>query len=480
MSSFILSSKQVYEVEKNIKPSFDLMNNAGKLSAKYINKNLPKKNILVLCGTGGNGGDGFITGNELKKYKWNVTISIIGDIEKITGDSLKAYKKLKIKNTNFNDINLDNIDYVIDAIFGIGLNRNLDNEYIKTIEKINNKKLPVIALDIPSGVNSDNGTISNATFNCFLTLTYSAYKLGHYLLPSAEKCGKIVLLDIGIPKPLIKNTKPVINLNSPSIWKDKIVWPKVNDHKYSRGCIVIIGGPKEMTGAARLAAKAAQRAGSGIVILACDKNSSDIYYRTLTSQIVKSYRNIPELKNIIKDKRINSVVIGPGLGINNKNVVKNVLKHSNNIIIDADAITCFQNDIKSFKDLIRNKTVILTPHEGEFKKLFPNIKGNLVDKAIYAAKKLNSIIVLKSANTIIASQNNHVILNKYGSRWLATAGSGDVLAGIIGALLSNGMDAFHAAAFGVWIHSSAGIYFGPGLIAEDISDLIPKIYKKIY
>ena len=289
-----------------------------------------------------------------------------------------------------------------------------------------------------------------------------------------------MLLDIGIPKPLIKNTKPVINLNSPSIWKDKIVWPKVNDHKYSRGCIVIIGGPKEMTGAARLAAKAAQRAGSGIVILACDKNSSDIYYRTLTSQIVKSYRNIPELKNIIKDKRINSVVIGPGLGINNKNVVKNVLKHSNNIIIDADAITCFQNDIKSFKDLIRNKTVILTPHEGEFKKLFPNIKGNLVDKAIYAAKKLNSIIVLKSANTIIASQNNHVIINKYGSKWLATAGSGDVLAGIIGALVSNGMDAFHAAAFGVWIHSSAGIYFGPGLIAEDISDLIPKIYKKIY
>ena len=482
MNTQLLNKQNIYKIEKKITPSYKLMNNAGKLSAKYINQNFKKKNILILCGTGGNGGDGYVLAEELyKTFKWNVIISIIGNLNKIKGDTKKAFKNLSLKSTNFENIKLEKIDYVVDAFFGIGLSRNIKNKNLQILKKINSTKIPIIALDIPSGVESDTGKILGFALDCTLTLTFSFYKIGQFLLPGAKKCGKIILLDIGIPKSKVKNITPNIRINSKSIWSNKIMWPSEDDNKYSRGYTLIIGGPKEMTGASRLAAHAAQRTGSGIVVLACNKSSADIYYKTLTSQIVKKYSSNNELNKIISDKRIDSIIIGPGLGANqsSKRKVINLLKLNKNIIIDADAISCFKNDLLTFKKIIKNKNVIITPHEGELKNIFPNLKGSLLEKAIFASKTLNTIVVLKSSTTVIASPNKNIIINKFGSKWLSTAGSGDVLAGILGALTSNKMEPFYAAAFGVWLHSAAEKEFGPGLIAEDIPDIIPIIFKKL-
>ncbi len=483
MNSQLFYRETVYTAEKKVKNTFELMNKAGKLSAKYINDKIPKKKILVLCGIGGNGGDGFILAQELKsKYKWQVIVSLVDSENKIEGDAKKAFKKLKIKPTKIKEINLNQIGYVIDAIFGIGLSRIIKDKYFDIIQKINISKLPVISLDIPSGIDSNTGDVLGITFNSFLTLTYSVYKVGQFLAPGRHHCGKVALVDIGLSKSSLQNTNYSIYLNSKKIWLKSIIWPKNNDHKYSRGYTLIIGGPRGMTGAARLAAIAAQRTGSGIVVLACKKDSADIYYKTLTSQIVKSYKNIKELQNIIKDPRINSVVIGPGLGQNSltKTLIKNVILLSKNIIIDADAISCFKNDLNYLKNIVKTKNIIMTPHEGEYNKLFPNKKGSLIDKALFAAKELNIVIVLKSSTTVIASPENRVVVNEDSSKWLATAGSGDVLAGIIGALVSNKMSSFLAASYGVWLHSKAGQKFGPGLISDDIPNLIPKILNNLY
>ena len=482
MQNQLVNKDTIRKLEKKIIPSFSLMKKAGKKSAEYINDHFKKKDILIICGTGGNGGDGFILGQELyKKYKWKVQISIIGNVKDIQGDALKAFKKLSLKVLDFKKINLKKIDYIVDAIYGIGLSRPIKNNSLETLQIIHKTKIPVIALDIPSGVDCDDGSILGFALNCLITLTFSYPKIGQFLLPGSIKCGKIVVLNIGISNNSVNKFIPNIYLNSKSLWVDKINWPKENDHKYSRGYTLVIGGPKEMTGASRLTAISAHRAGSGIVALAADNNSKDIYYKTLLSQIVKNYKNKKEFNSILSDHRIDVIIIGPGLKPNNssKIKIKDIVKTNKKIILDAGAITCFKNDTKNFTKLIQNKDVIITPHEGEFKILFPRLKGSLVDKAIYAAKKLNSIVVLKGATTIIASPDKKVIINQHGSKWLSTAGSGDVLAGLIGGLISNKMEIFYAAACATWIHKEAGIILGPGLIADDIPDILPKIIKKI-
>ena len=236
-----------------------------------------------------------------------------------------------------------------------------------------------------------------------------------------------------------------------------------------------------MTGASRLAAISAQRVGSGIVALATEKEAENIYFISLTSQLVKTYKNIKEYNTIINEPRIDSIVIGPGLDISNKSIlkIKSALKTNKRIILDAGALSCFKNKLEMLVKILSGKDVIITPHEGELISILPNLSGSLIDKALKAAKILNTIVVLKGATTVIASPNNKALVNTAGAKWLATAGSGDVLAGIIGGLLSNKMDTFYAAAYAVWLHSEAGKHLGPALVAEDIPKILPKILKTI-
>ena len=477
----IINKSTTQNIENTATNSFNLMIKAGRLVAKNIISNYSKRKTLILCGIGGNGGDGFITAQELANKGWDIEVIIIGNKNKIKQDSLKALKKLKLKILALNDVDIDKIELFVDAIYGIGLTRKIIEKEISILKIIDKHPAPIIAIDIPSGIKCDTGEILGFAPMCEVTITFSALKIGHILLPGSKKSNNVKVVDIGVSKKLLTQVASRIYINDKNQWLDDINWPKNNDHKYSRGYCLIIGGPKNLTGASRLAAISAQRVGSGIVCLASEKEAENIYFSSLTSQIVKSYKNIKEFYSIVNEPRIDSIVIGPGLSANNSSIikVKSILKTSKRIVLDAGAICCFKGKLDILIKLLNHKDVIITPHEGELQTIFPNLKGNCIDKAITAAKILNTIIVLKGATTIIASPNNKVIVNPAGAKWLSTAGSGDVLAGIIGGLLSNKMRSISAAAYGVWLHSEVGKYIGPGLIADDIPLYIPKIFKKL-
>jgi hydroxyethylthiazole kinase-like uncharacterized protein yjeF len=482
LDSYIIANKlSTVNIENSFKNSFNLMLKAGKLAAKTIDSLYSKRKTLILCGVGGNGGDGFIIAQELFNKGWDIQVSIIGDKNKIKGDSLRALNKLKLKIFSFNEINLDKPKLFIDAIYGIGFSRKVNKKECIILNIIDKHPAPVIAIDIPSGIDCNNGKILGFAAYCDLTITFSTLKTGHILLPGSEKINKIKILDIGISKNIINKIEPNVKINNKNEWVKEIVWPKIDDHKYSRGYSLIIGGPKNMTGASRLAAMSAQRAGSGIVALATEKEAAEIYFISLTSQLVKTYKNLKEFNAIINESRIDSIVIGPGLDVSSKSIlkIKSALKTNKRIVLDAGAISCFKNKLEMLIKILSGKEVILTPHEGELKSILPDLSGSLISKALKAAKILNTIVVLKGATTVIASPNNKAFVNTAGAKWLATAGSGDVLAGIIGGLLSNKMKTFYAAAYGVWLHSEAGKYLGPGLIAEDIPKILPKILKNI-
>ena len=480
-NSLILNRSSSYAVEQTKSNSFKLMLNAGKKIARQICSNYKKRKTLIICGVGGNGGDGFITAKELLNKNWEIDLVIIGNKSNIKGDSLKALNELKVTPLKFEDINLNEIELFVDALFGLGLSRNIDKETSKVLSTIDKHNAPIVAIDIPSGVDSNTGEILGYAAYCELVITFTSLKYGHILLPGYEKYKKIKVENIGITKSALKKIYPKININNKNYWTKDIKWPKMNDHKYSRGFSLVVGGPKNMTGAARLAAQSAQRTGSGIVCLAAEKDAEQIYFITLTSQIVKSYKNIEDFKTIIDDTRIDSILIGPGLSENKNSAlkIKSILETNKSVVLDAGAISCFRGKINTLKKIISGKKVVITPHEGELKAIMPELKGNLIDKALKASAELNCIVVLKGATTIIAGPDNKALVNPAGAKWLSTAGSGDVLAGIICGLLSNKMEIFKASAFGVWLHSEIGNYLGPGLVAEDLPPNINKVYKNL-
>ena len=475
----IINEIEKIYIEKKSFKSYDLMEIAGKSIAQYIDKNFHKKDILFICGKGGNGGDGLIAARILKDKGWKITIFVPYNKNELSKNTTIAFNRLKIKPKLFGNLNIKKYGLIVDALFGVGITRNIIGKNKLLIEAINSSLVPIISIDIPSGINSDTGEVMGVASKCKKTLTFSKYKIGNVLLPGYKYCGKTEIIDIGINDSYFRNLSPDISLNNFTIWKNTILSPKIDDNKYTRGYTLVIGGPKSMTGAARLCAKAAQKTGSGIVVVAVNKNSEDIYYSSLTTQIVKSYRNIAELKIILNDPRINSVVVGPGLGTGVKsiNIMKCIFATKRRIVIDADAITSFKNKFNLLKKLSSESEVIYTPHEGELFSLLPNITGNILEKCITAGKKLDSTIVLKSPNTVVYNKHK-IVISEPGSKWLATAGSGDVLSGIIGALLAMGKNPFTAAGLGVLIHSEAGKIGGPGLTAETLIDQLPQVLKK--
>lgn len=261
--------------------------------------------------------------------------------------------------------------------------------------------------------------------------------------------------------------------NDPSLWLSKMPTLRQDGHKYGRGCAVVFGG-EHMTGAARLAAMASMRIGAGLCVLSAPKASVPVYATTLPAHII--VEEFHDVKEALADERRNAVVIGPGLGKGRKRVVLEVAHAGRPAVLDADALTQFEDDPENFlKEISSN--FVLTPHEGEFLRLFPKIKGDRVDRAAAAAEAAECTVVLKGAETVIASPGEKPVVNTIDAPMLATAGSGDVLAGMIGGLLAQGMDSFAAACAAVHIHSLAGRAFGQGLVASDLPDMIPSVLK---
>mgnify|MGYP001028069399 CR=1 FL=1 len=487
MTEYILSNEEMAQADQititSGISSIQLMENAG----KAVFKNLPTKNInrvLILAGPGNNGGDGFVVARLLIEIGTQVDVYFFS--------SKKISKDCEINKNRIDDhIIIDEITdfsqyaYVVDALFGTGFTRRIPKVLENLFFKIKKNKIPVYAVDIPSGINGNSSKIDGDCLQCSKTITFFNKKKCHYLYPGKRFCGEVIVEDIGISKEIFKTVNPKIKNNNPDLWIKEFPFPSSADHKYSRGLLVINSGPIYKTGAARLAGRSAMRVGAGAVKLICDEEAAKVLEPQISVELISVVKEKNEIQKIFKDKKVSSVLVGPGNGINDETKTRTLmaLAFVDHVVIDADAITCFEDNPKElFIDTYSH--TILTPHEGEFRRLFGEKIASIEDKVVRtveASKIAGSIIVLKGSDTVIADPEGNVVINSSEAPYLATAGSGDVLAGIIASLAGKKkMNAFNAACAGTWIHSKLGELIGPGLIAEDLIDNIPLVIKKLY
>jgi ADP-dependent NAD(P)H-hydrate dehydratase / NAD(P)H-hydrate epimerase len=422
---------------------------------------------------------------------------------------------------------LKSADLAIDALFGAGLNRPLDGQAAELVLRLHfsgSRVLPlrIISVDVPSGLSGDLGDVPGEKderlvvhLRCVVadkTVTFFRRKAGHLLMPGRAYCGQIILADIGMPVEVLRELEPRFWMNEPGVWRDRLPLPErtswLEVHKYIRGHAVVVSGPAFQSGAARLAARGALRMGAGLVTVLSPPAALPENAAHLTAIMLKPFRDARDLAEILEDKRKNAVLIGPGCGVgeDTRELVLAALKSDGAVVLDADALTSFAENGDASNETVnfgftgaaikhavspaqlfaairakgRFPDVVLTPHEGEFKRLFPDLKGSKLDRALAAAMRSGAVIVLKGPDTVIAVPPEYVheraaaAINSNAPPWLATAGSGDVLAGFITGLLAQGMPAFEAACAAVWLHGECANKFGIGLIAEDLPEVLPK------
>ena len=362
----------------------------------------------------------------------------------------------------------------MDALFGAGLSRPLEGEARHFADWSARFRSSVVAIDVPSGLHGDTGSgFDSHTVHAALTVTFFRKKPAHVLMPARVLCGEVVVADIGIPGTALSGSK--LFENGPALWA--YPWPKADGHKYARGHCVVVSGPAHATGAARLAARGALRIGAGLVSVASPPDAVAINAAALTAIMVKPFSGAAGLAELLKDKRLNSVVIGPGCGVGRatQELVAAVLAGEAAVVLDADALTSFQDDPAALFRLLRQPAV-LTPHEGEFERLFKGVLAksqNKIEAARAAAAMAGCTVLLKGADTVIAAPDGRATVNSNAPPALATAGSGDVLAGFIGGLMAQRLDPYRAACAAAWLHGEAAFRFGPGLIAEDLPEMLP-------
>lgn len=447
-------------------PADQLMEAAGRAVFTEITKRWQPRPVLVLCGPGKNGGDGFVIARLLKDAGWPVRVACVdkggNDVLPLAPDLLKEG------------------DLIVDALFGAGLTRPLEGSVKATIQAINKGQLDCVAVDLPSGVNGDNGAILGAAPNCVLSVTFFRRKPGHLLLPGRELMGHVVVADIGIPESVLEVINPQTFVNGPELWQAQYPWPVSTDNKFSRGHAVIVGGG-EMTGAARLAATAARRIGAGLATIVAPGSSIDAYAVGDPGNIVLRADHKAAFQELLEDERKNAILVGPGCGINDRtrDLALAALGSGRPTVLDADAISVFADDpAKLFAAISKSGPVILTPHEGEFNRIF-NGKEDKVKQTLEASSGSGATVLLKGADTVIATVDGRVCINEGAPPTLATAGSGDVLAGFVVGLLAQGMQAFDAASAACWLHGQAAASFGPALIAEDLAECLSGVLRDL-
>jgi len=457
--------------------SFKVMQKAAKKSFDYIVQNLQFRKILILCGPGNNGGDGMLIANHFINRKKNVTIFAPLELGK-TKDSNKALLSLKNSDLIKENININKYDLIIDSLFGVGLNRPISEELFFLIKKINNAKTTIISIDIPSGIYTDTGKKDLIAIKANITLTFHRLKPGLLLLPGKEYAGKIEILDIQLAN--LDSETNIQLLTPPSLKKTKN-----SDHKYKRGTSYIIAG-SQLIGASKLAAMAASqaslRSGAGVCKIFVEKNNENHFKPQILEEMIITYENIKHLIEIIKNTHITSLIYGCGLDItqNNTELLQFLLKQPINIVLDASAFSLIANNKQYFFKLLLKRTfaTVLTPHEGEFKKIF-HYTNDKINDCLNASLQTNSTILFKGSDTVIASPSGEIYINNESSPFLATAGSGDVLAGIIGGLLAQKYIGIEASLLACYIHSQCGIRLNHGLIASDLIKEIPNVLKRM-
>jgi hydroxyethylthiazole kinase-like uncharacterized protein yjeF len=477
----LLSPEEMAEADRRTiaagTPGLVLMERAGLAVADHVADILPGGGrVTVVCGPGNNGGDGFVAARILSERGYRVRLLLLGSRDVLKGDAATAAASWTGDVDSFSETALENADAILDAIFGAGLARDLSGEVLEAIEAINRAAVPVIAVDLPSGIDGRTGRLRGAAVHAVETVTFCRRKPGHLLFPGRNHCGKVTVADIGIADATIKNLKPATFANEPELWKAQFPKPRRQGHKYDRGHAVVVSGPLHATGAARLAARAALRAGAGLVTVAAPKPALPVLAAALLAVMVREATGAKGLAKILADERMNVVLLGPGQGVGKptRDAVVAAAKAKRMLVIDADAITSFAGAADALAKSIRSATAaVVTPHEGEFERLF-GLKSKVmaadskIERARAAAKALGAIVLLKGPDTVVAAPDGRASLGTNAPPWLATAGSGDVLSGIVAALLAQGMPAFEAASAAVWLHGEAGNVAGPGMIAEDL------------
>jgi NAD(P)H-hydrate epimerase len=482
MSAEILTVAEMYEADRYAAghgtPSLTLMENAGRAAADAIERHWTPCVTTLLCGPGNNGGDGFVVARYLKQRGWDVRLALLGSPDALKGDAADMARRWDGPLLAVAPGVLEDAVLVVDAMFGAGLARPLEGAAKQVVEALNGSNIAVAAIDVPSGLHGDLARpLDGVCLEADLTITFFRKKPAHVLLPGRFLCGEIAVADIGILDTALETIRPRMFENGPDLWGEDYPWLDPSGHKYERGHTVVVSGPAHATGAARLAARAALRVGSGLVSVASPQDAVAINAAALTAIMVKPFAGSAGLSALLQDKRFNSVAIGPGCGTgaSTRDMVAAVLASAASVVIDADALTSFKDDPNALFLLLREPAV-LTPHEGEFERIFPGLlarSATRVEAARAAAAAAKCTVLLKGPDTAIASPDGRVTINTNAPPTLATAGSGDVLAGLVAGLMAQGMDSYNAAGAAVWLHGEAASLFGPGLIAEDLPELLP-------
>lgn len=473
-------------------PGIVLMQKAGLAVADCVARRPLGIKVVLVAGPGNNGGDAFVAARILRERGYRLRMLLVGDPARLKGDAAEAARQWGGPTEPADPAALAGLaaaDIIVDGLFGAGLDRPVEGLPRALIEAMNASGAPVVAIDLPSGINGTTGAVMGVAVQAVESVTFFRAKPGHYLLPGRLHCGSVRIADIGIAAETLATVRPQTRLNTPELWEHQFPLPRIEGHKYGRGHAVIVSGPASTTGAARMAARGALRAGAGLVTIASPRDALPVNAATNLAVMVRPVDGAEELTTFLQDKRFNAVGLGPGLGVGQATCdrVLAALAGDRAVVLDADALTSFSGEPARLFAAIRARTSVtaLTPHEGEFARLFGRLMeqetpGSKLERARLAARASGAVVLLKGADTVIADPQGRAAINANAPPYLATAGAGDVLTGFTVGLAAQGMPGFDAACAAAWLHAEAASAFGPGLIAEDLPETLPAIYRRLF
>ncbi|MDX6748811.1 NAD(P)H-hydrate dehydratase [Geminicoccaceae bacterium 1502E] len=456
-------------------PGRALMERAGRAVARALVERFPPQPVLVLCGPGNNGGDGYVVARLLEAAGWQVRLGALVPPERLRGDAAWAAAGWRGPVATIDEALRGEERLVVDALFGAGLARPLEGQAAAAVRLLRERGAAIVAVDMPSGVDGGSGAITGDAFEAALTVTFCRPKPGHFLLPGRLHAGALVVADIGIGDEAVAACDEGVRLDAPFLWQESLRQRRPDDHKYRFGHAVVVGGGAAATGATRLAASSALGIGAGLVSVVCEPAALPVYAATLTSVMTKPLHPRGDLSRLLADRRLNAWLIGPGKGVapGTREQVLQILRSRVPAVLDADALTVFANAPEELFAALHDACV-LTPHDGEFARLF-TLEGCRLARATAAARQSGAVVILKGGDTVVAAPDGRAAVMTDAPATLATAGTGDVLAGIVTGLLAQGMQPFEAGAAGVWLHAEAARSPARPLVSEELPGRLPQV-----
>lgn len=450
----------------------DLMERAGYAVADVVAAEWPAgTRVAVLAGPGNNGGDAFVAARVLRRRGYAAgVVDLAGERPgDVAAAARAAWTGPAIAP---DDPTLGHAAVIVDGLFGGGLSRDLDGAFAALIGRVDRLGASVVAIDLPSGIDGATGAVRGCAVTAQRTVTFARRKPGHLLMPGRAHAGRVTVADIGIRDSVIASLGATTFENAPALWRH--ARPVLADagHKYDRGHVAVVSGPMAATGAARLAALAAARTGAGLVTVASPSDALLVNAIHLTSVMVRRVDGPDDLEALARERKVDAIVLGPGLPPDERARAMTAAALAHPAVLDAGALIAFagagRGGAERLAGIVAGRPCVLTPHPGEFARLFPDLPGGKPERTRAAAAATGAVVLHKGADTVIAAPDGRAAINANAPPWLATAGAGDVLAGIVAALLGQGVAPFEAAAMAAFLHGDAARRAGPAMIAEDL------------